>query len=64
MKTHSGAKKRFRTTASGKIKIKKPGSRHLNYGKGQSRLRRLDQNSYVDATQEKGLKRIIPYGVG
>ena len=42
MKTHSGAKKRFRTTGSGKVTHRKAGKTHLNEHKPSKRLRRVD----------------------
>jgi large subunit ribosomal protein L35 len=61
LKSHSGAKKRFSKTASGKIKRGKTGDRHLMLGKGNSRKRRLAQSAYVDSTLEKRVSKLIPY---
>ena len=61
LKSHSGAKKRFTKTATGKIKRGKVGTRHLKLGKGNSQLRRLNQNAYIDAGSERRLNRILPY---
>ena len=41
MKTHKGSKKRFRVTASGKLKRKQAGKRHLNSTKTGARKRHL-----------------------
>ena len=41
MKTHSGAKKRFKLTGSGKVKRERAGKRHLLEGKSSRRTRRL-----------------------
>lgn len=41
MKTHKGSKKRFRVTASGKLKRKQAGKRHLNSHKTGARKRHL-----------------------
>lgn len=46
MKTHSGAKKRFKVTGSGKLVHRQAGKRHLNEHKSSRRTRRLN----VDAT--------------
>ena len=40
-KTHSGAKKRFRTTGSGKIMREQAGARHLLEHKSSRKTRRL-----------------------
>ena len=45
MKTHSGAKKRFNLTKSGKIKRKKAFARHILTKKPQNRMRKL-RNSF------------------
>ncbi len=41
MKTHSGAKKRFKVTGSGKVTHLQSGKAHLNEHKPTSRTRRL-----------------------
>ncbi|MEG2457254.1 MAG: 50S ribosomal protein L35, partial [Clostridia bacterium] len=43
MKTHSGAKKRFRLTASGKLKRAKQNKNHILTKKSQKRKVRLRQ---------------------
>lgn len=60
LKTHSGAKKRFKKTASGKIKRKRNGGRHLQLGKGNRRLRRLKTSAYIHETQQDRLDRLMP----
>jgi ribosomal protein L35 len=40
MKTHSGAKKRFKVTGSGKLMHRKAGKMHLNEHKPSTRTRR------------------------
>jgi len=41
MKTHKASKKRFRVTASGKLKRAQAGKRHLNSHKSRSRKQSL-----------------------
>lgn len=41
MKTHKGARKRFRVTASGKLKRSQAGKKHLNGPKTGKRKRQL-----------------------
>ena len=62
LKSHSGAKKRVSKTANGKYKCKKCNGRHLLYGKGGSRLRRIKENGYVHDTMEHRVDRMLPYG--
>ena len=47
MKTHSGTKKRFKITGSGKVKRWRPGTSHLAPGKTQKRIRHLRKESTV-----------------
>lgn len=56
-KTHSGAKKRFRVTASGKIKRKKQGMRHLLSHKSSKRKRHLGGIAYVESPNCYQLER-------
>lgn len=48
MKTHSGAKKRFKVSGTGKLIHRGAGKRHLNVHKSSTRKRRLN----VDQTLE------------
>ena len=61
MKTHSGAKKRFSLTATGKVKRGHQGKSHILSKKTTKRKRRLRSGAYVSVTQEKAIKSIIPY---
>ncbi|MBT3827410.1 50S ribosomal protein L35 [bacterium] len=60
MKTHSGAKKRFKKLKSGKIKARKAFKRHLLEKKSESRKRRLSLNNYIQGGDLKKLKRLMP----
>jgi large subunit ribosomal protein L35 len=40
-KTHKGTKKRFRLTAKGKVKLRRPGTSHLATGISKKRRRNL-----------------------
>lgn len=62
MKSHSGAKKRFKATASGKIKRSSQNKNHILNKKPRNRKRRLRQGEYVSDTQEKGIRRLILAG--
>ncbi len=61
-KSHSGAKKRIKKTASGKFKIRKSGGRHLLAGKGRRRLRRIQGPAFIHPTMEHRMVRLLPYG--
>ncbi|MCI5825143.1 MAG: 50S ribosomal protein L35 [Arcanobacterium sp.] len=47
MKTHSGAKKRFRRTGAGKLMREQAGKRHLLEHKSSRRTRRLSSDQPV-----------------
>lgn len=59
MKTHSGAKKRFRKTGSGKIMREKAGKRHLLEHKSSSRTRRLSRDQVVAPADVKRVKKLL-----
>ena len=61
MKSHSGAKKRFRVTGSGKVKMYHAQKNHILTKKTRKRKRNLRQVGYFATTQENNIKRIIPY---
>lgn len=61
IKTHRGAAKRFSLTKSGKIKRAKAYKRHILNKKSTKRKRNLRQGTYVDSTEEKNIKQLIPY---
>ena len=58
-KTHSGAKKRFRVTGSGKIMRERAGKRHLLEHKSSRRTRRLSNDQVVDATNVPQIKKLL-----
>lgn len=59
MKTHKGAKKRFRVTGTGKVKRQKAYGAHNNTKMGRKKVRTSHQNTTVDATQSAKIKRMI-----
>lgn len=61
MKTNRGAAKRFKLTGSGKIKRSKAFASHILTKKSTKRKRGLRQAEMVDASNIKGLKKILPY---
>ena len=61
MKSHSGAKKRFSLTATGKVKRGHQGKSNILSKKTSKRKRRLRTTTYVAQTQERTIKSIIPY---
>jgi large subunit ribosomal protein L35 len=61
LKSHSGVKKRFQLTGSGKVARRKAGRRHLLTSKGSNRKRRLSGNVMVDKTMASSIKQLMPY---
>ena len=61
IKTHSGTKKRFQRTGSGKVSRRKAGRRHLLTSKASNRKRRLSGTVIVDRTMTLAIKRLMPY---
>jgi len=59
MKTHSGAKKRFRVTGSGKIMHERSGKRHLLERKSSRLTRRLSTESAAKPTTTVTAKRML-----
>jgi len=58
-KTHSGAKKRFRITGSGKVMREQANKRHLLEHKSSTRTRRLSADQVVDAANVKKVKKLL-----
>ena len=61
IKTHSGAKKRFSVTGSGKVKFQHTNKRHSLTQKDHKRKRILRGAAYADDTNIKNVKALIPY---
>ena len=62
LKTHSGAKKRFKLTKNGKVKRGHAFRSHILTKKPTKLTRGYRQPSYVDETNASALKRMLPYG--
>lgn len=56
-KTKSSAKKRFKLTASGKLKRKHAFKRHILTKKSKKRKLRLTHDAIVDKADEKNIKQ-------
>jgi len=59
MKTHSGAKKRFKVTGSGKIMHRQAGKMHLNEHKPTSRTRRLSGDKTLAAGDAAKARKLL-----
>jgi len=62
LKTHRGARKRFKITASGKILRMHSGKRHLLGTKPARRMRKLKKLTKVSPNDVASVKQMLPYG--
>jgi large subunit ribosomal protein L35 len=62
LKTHKGAAKRFRTTATGKIKRGHSHARHILTSKTTKRKRQLDVDTLVSDSDQERVEAMLPYG--
>ncbi|MBP3431752.1 MAG: 50S ribosomal protein L35 [Clostridia bacterium] len=58
-KTHSGVKKRFSVTASGKVKFARPNKGHFLTSKNKSRKRKLRKGSYIAGKNADNIKTLL-----
>lgn len=61
LKTHRGAAKRFKKTASGKFKRAKAYRSHILTHKSSKRMKQLRKGGLVDKTNEEGINKLLPY---
>lgn len=61
LKTHKGAAKRFKKTATGKIKRSKAFKRHILTSKETKRKKQLAQGTLVSDADLAKVRRMIPY---
>ena len=64
MKTHSGAKKRFRTTSSGKVLARHANTSHNMGKKPAKRKRRLGRPLEISPGDRHEVKRLLAGGKG
>jgi large subunit ribosomal protein L35 len=62
MKTHRGAAKRFRSTASGKFKRNKAYKSHILTKKTTKRKRKLATATLISKADQKKVEVMLPYG--
>lgn len=59
MKSNSGAKKRFRVTANGKIKRAQQGKNHILNKKDRKRKMRLRKGAYMGSAKQNSTLRTM-----
>ncbi len=62
MKTHKGAKRRFKITATGKIMRTKGMKSHNRRKKAPRVKRQFDRMLELDGSNKRSLKKMLPYG--
>ncbi|MGI8557033.1 MAG: 50S ribosomal protein L35 [Solirubrobacteraceae bacterium] len=62
MKSHSGAKKRFKLTASGKVKGRHPFTSHILEKKSPKRKRTLGQPAMLSKADTPRVKKLLRPG--
>ena len=62
MKTHSGAKKRFKKTAKGKLRGRRAYSSHILEKKSPGRKRRMARPSEIAKPDQKRVKKLLVKG--
>jgi large subunit ribosomal protein L35 len=63
LKTHRGARKRFKITSTGKVLRWHSGKRHLLGTKSPRRQRKLANKIEVDPSNVPNVRRALPYGI-
>lgn len=61
MKTHSGSKKRFKVTGTGKVKRPQAFKKHILTKKSAKRKRNLRKSIMTSPANEANIKKMIPY---
>ncbi len=62
LKTHRGASKRFKITATGKLKRGHAAKRHFTGLKASGRMRKLKKLTLVHKSDVASVKQMLPYG--
>ena len=62
MKTHSGAKKRFKKTASGKLRGRRAYSTHILEKKSQKRKRKMRRPVEIETQDARRVNKLLVKG--
>jgi len=63
-KTHSGAKKRFKVTATGKLRGRHAFTSHIREKKSSKRKRSLDAPAEIASQDYRRIRKLLLRGVG
>ncbi len=61
LKTKSGAKKRFKVTAKGRVKVAQAGKRHGMIKRSNKQIRNLRGTKVLSKSDEAHVKQCLPY---
>jgi large subunit ribosomal protein L35 len=61
VKTHSASKKRFRITATGKVKMSHAFRRHRLVSKARKAKKHHRLGAYASSANEATIKKLVPY---
>jgi len=61
LKTKSGAKKRFKVTAKGRVKVAQAGKRHGMIKRSNKQIRNLRGTKVLSKSDENIVKQFLPY---
>ncbi|HOC02278.1 MAG TPA: 50S ribosomal protein L35 [Candidatus Ratteibacteria bacterium] len=61
LKTRKSVAKRFKITATGKVKHYRSGKSHILTKKNSKRKRRLAKSKILEGAQAKMIKKMLPY---
>ncbi len=62
LKTHRGARKRFKLTGTGRIKRRHAFKRHILTKKSPGKKRMLGRSAVMEDADAAKVKRMLPYG--
>ena len=62
LKTHSSSKKRFKITATGKVKRARPFMNHILTKKSRKTKRNLRKTTVASDSNAVVIKKLLPYG--
>ncbi len=61
IKTHSSSKKRFRVTASGKVKMSHAFRRHRLISKSKKARKKHRLGAFASSADQSNIRKMIPY---
>jgi large subunit ribosomal protein L35 len=62
MKTKSSAKKRFKLTATGKVKMTQAGKQHGMIKRTNKQIRNQRGTTIMDESNARAVRKMMPYG--